>query len=170
MNSKTRPLFFICLGLLFGMAVMYVYNNFIKDTSEPSNPKIEYSSSTGTQNNSSQSIDSTLNQSIDELTNEKTVIDYVKQNNALPNYYITKNEAKKQGWNPSKRNLCDVLPGRAIGGDKFSNREKTLPPGEKYFEADVNYHCGNRKADRIVFTKNGDVYLTKDHYKSFEKQ
>ncbi|WP_267401541.1 MULTISPECIES: ribonuclease domain-containing protein [unclassified Chryseobacterium] len=163
MNSKTRPLFFICLGLLFGMAVMYIYNNFISDQqTEHVNPKIEYGSSTGNINNNDQSID--------ELTNEKTVINYVKQNHQLPDYYITKNEARKQGWNPGKGNLCEVLPGKAIGGDKFSNREKSLPQGVQYFEADVNYHCGNRNADRIVFTQNGDVYLTKDHYKSFEKQ
>ena len=37
-------------------------------------------------------------------------------------------------------------------------------------EADVNYNCGNRNADRIVFTKNGEVWLTKNHYKSFQKQ
>jgi len=107
---------------------------------------------------------------IDELTNKNTVINYVKSNHRLPDYYITKGEARKQGWVASKGNLCDVLPGRAIGGDNFSNREKTLPSGNKYFEADVNYNCGNRNADRIVFTKNGEVWLTKNHYKSFEKQ
>jgi hypothetical protein len=109
-------------------------------------------------------------ENIDELTNENTVINYVKDNRRLPDYYITKSEAKKSGWVPSKGNLCDVLPGRAIGGDDFRNREKQLPGTEQYFEADINYNCGNRNADRIVFTKNGDVYLTKDHYKSFQKQ
>lgn len=98
------------------------------------------------------------------------MISYVKQHHELPDYYLTKNEAKKLGWNPSKGNLCEVLPGKAIGGDYFGNREGKLPKGQKYFEADVNYHCGNRNADRIIFTKNGDVYLTKNHYKSFEKQ
>ncbi|WP_326984742.1 ribonuclease domain-containing protein [Chryseobacterium sp. MYb264] len=163
MNNKTRPLFFICLGLLFGMAVMYIYNNFIADSkAENRKPVIEYGSTSGNQNSADPSID--------ELTNEKTVIQYVKQNHQLPNCYITKNEARKQGWNAAQGNLCEVLPGKAIGGDKFSNREKTLPQGVQYFEADVNYHCGNRNADRIVFTENGEVYLTKDHYKSFEKQ
>lgn len=164
MNAKIRSLFFICLGLLFGMSVMYVYNNFIKNNpTSANNTKVEY----GKVN---EAESSSLQQSVDQLTAEKTVISYVKQNHRLPDYYITKNEARKQGWNPSKGNLCEVLPGHAIGGDKFSNREKTLPQGEKYFEADVNYHCGNRNADRIIFTKNGDVYLTKNHYKSFEKQ
>jgi len=163
MNSKTRPLFFICLGLLFGMAVMYIYNNFIADQkAENTKPAVEYGSSSGNQEISAPTID--------ELTNETKVIEYVKQHHQLPDYYLTKNEARKQGWNPAKGNLCDVLPGKAIGGDSFSNREKTLPQGVHYFEADVNYHCGNRNADRIVFTENGDVYLTKNHYKSFEKR
>lgn len=172
MNGKIRSLFFICLGLLFGMAVMYVYRNFIEDkkdqTGSVKKETVNYSSTTpdGASNNGN----SSAQVSIDQLTEEKTVISYVKQNHKLPDYYITKNEARKQGWNPSKGNLCDVLPGKAIGGDKFGNREGRLPDGEKYFEADVNYHCGGRNADRIIYTQNGDVYLTKNHYKSFEKQ
>ncbi|MGX5683933.1 ribonuclease domain-containing protein [Chryseobacterium cucumeris] len=165
MNGKIRSVFFICLGLLFGMSVMYVYRNFIEDKKDQSGSakKVSYGS-TSSEGNSSAQV------SIDQLTEEKTVISYVKQNHKLPDYYITKNEARKQGWNPSKGNLCDVLPGKAIGGDQFRNRERRLPDGEKYFEADVNYHCGGRNADRIIYTRNGDVYLTKNHYKSFEKQ
>lgn len=172
MNSKTRSLFFICLGLLFGMSAMYVYNNFIADKKNNPNPvttetaSLE-SNSAPNQNTGGSSEDQ---QSIEKLTEEKTVISYVKQQHRLPDYYITKNEARKEGWNASKGNLCEVLPGKAIGGDKFSNRERRLPDGEKYFEADVNYQCGGRNADRIIFTKEGDVYLTKNHYKSFEKQ
>ncbi|MDP9960303.1 ribonuclease domain-containing protein [Chryseobacterium lathyri] len=171
MNGKIRSVFFICLGLLFGMSVMYVYNNFIAD--KKGNTETVKTETTGYGSTSPDSRSNNTNpssQPIDQLTEEKTVINYVKQNHRLPEYYITKNEARKQGWNASKGNLCDVLPGKAIGGDKFGNREKKLPQGEKYYEADVNYSCGNRNADRIIFTKNGDVYLTKDHYKSFEKQ
>lgn len=168
MDSKKRSLLFACLGLLFGMSVMYVYNNFIADkevlnkTEKPpvflKNEDHKYRS---TPENSSK---------IYSITEEKTVINYVKEHHRLPEYYITKTKAKKLGWNPSQGNLCEVLPGKAIGGDHFSNREKKLPKNEQYFEADVNYNCGNRNADRIVFTKDGEVYLTKNHYKSFEKQ
>lgn len=94
----------------------------------------------------------------------------MKTHRRLPEYYITKEEARKLGWISSKGNLCEVIPGKAIGGDHFSNREKKLPADNKYFEADVNYNCSNRNADRIIFTKNGDVWLTKNHYKTFEKQ
>lgn len=107
---------------------------------------------------------------IEKLTDETIVINYVKKHKRLPEYYITKAEAKRQGWRPSEGNLCDVLPNRAIGGDRFSNREKKLPDHGKYYEADINYRCGRRNAERIVFNEKGDVWLTKNHYKSFEKQ
>lgn len=168
MNSKIRSLLFACLGLLFGMSVMYIYKNFIADKKE--NPSEQTNRNSEKQLQSKEINNSENSSEIYSITEEKTVIDYVKQNHKFPDYYITKNEAKKQGWNPSQGNLCEVLPGKAIGGDHFSNRERKLPAGVKYFEADVNYNCGNRNADRIIFTKDGEVYLTKNHYKSFEKQ
>lgn len=166
MNGKIRSLFFICLGLLFGMSMMYVYNNFIADKKviPHGKPVVEYGSSGGSTSAFSDQ------ESIDQLTEDKKVVQYIKQNHRLPDYYLTKNEARKQGWNPAKGNLCEVAPGKAIGGDRFGNRERILPDGKEYFEADVNYHCEGRKADRIVFTKDGEVYLSKNHYKSFEKQ
>lgn len=171
MNSKLRPLFFICSGLLFGMFVMYLFNNYkIEKKDHTETPTIENINSGHTSFEESTPDSSSYQHSIDQLTEEKKVISYVKKNHRLPEYYITKSQARKQGWNPSQGNLCEVLPRKAIGGDKFSNREGKLPRGEKYFEADVNYNCGNRNADRIVFTENGDVYLTKNHYKSFVKQ
>lgn len=170
MNSKIRSVFFICLGLLFGMSVMYIYNNFIKDRGHFSAKTENVNYGSTTTEDQYNNVGSSSQVSIEQLTEEKTVISYVKQNHRLPDYYITKSEARKQGWNPSKGNLCETLPGKAIGGDKFGNREGRLPDGDQYFEADVNYHCGGRNADRIIYTKNGDVYLTKNHYKSFDKQ
>lgn len=49
------------------------------------------------------------NQSIDALTEEKIVTDYLK-NGELPEYYITKKEAQREGWVAKEGNLCDVLP------------------------------------------------------------
>lgn len=163
-KSRTFILFFI--GALVGMLAMYLFSNYKieKKNAEPvieNSTKIEKNEPNSTSKNS---------KSIDELTKENVVINYVKKNHELPDYYLTKSEARNQGWNASAGNLCEVLPGKAIGGDKFSNREKQLPKGNQYFEADVNYNCGNRNGDRIVFTKNGEVWLTHDHYRSFEKQ
>jgi len=170
MNGKIRSLFFICLGLLFGMSVMYVYNNFITDKNTSHQEETITNQKNQSNFQTKQGNTSENSSEIYFITEETKVISYVKQNHELPNYYLTKNEAKKLGWNPSKGNLCDVLPGKAIGGDHFGNREGKLPKGNQYFEADVNYNCGNRNSDRIIFTKNGEVYLTKNHYKSFEKQ
>lgn len=167
-NSAKLALFFI-IGMLSAFLVMYLIDNY---RIEKKNQNSEFAENTvgKTKNSESDEGNSFEGNSIQNLTNEVKVINYVKSNHELPDYYITKSEARKQGWVPSEGNLCDVLPGKAIGGDKFSNREKTLPSGKQYFEADVNYNCGNRNADRIVFTKEGEVYLTKNHYKSFQKQ
>lgn len=107
--------------------------------------------------------------SIRQMTDVATVSRYLKENHRLPSYYLTKNEARKLGWNPAVGNLCDVLPGRAIGGDAFRNRERKLPVRGKYYEADVNYNCGTRGPDRVIFDQTGNVWLTRDHYKTFEK-
>ena len=166
-------LFFI-IGMLSAFLVMYLFENYkIEKKPQPENQEnvvVKQQTRNESFNDNQERNSSESSGNIDELTEENLVIDYVKANRKLPDYYITKGEARSQGWVASEGNLCDVLPGRAIGGDKFSNREKTLPTGAQYFEADVNYNCGRRNADRIVFTKNGDVWLTHDHYKSFQKQ
>lgn len=112
------------------------------------------------------------NYSIDELTKADVVVAYLKEHGKLPEYYITKSEARDLGWIASKGNLCELLPGKAIGGDYFGNREGKLPTqkARKYYEADLNYDCGRRNADRVVYSNDGLIFLTFDHYKSFEKQ
>ena len=109
--------------------------------------------------------------SIEEMTDAEVVINFIKKHGALPNYYITKNEARKKGWDPAKGNLCDVLPGKAIGGDHFGNFENRLPnkKGRKYKEADINYNCGHRQAKRLIFSNDGLIYTTDDHYNTFTK-
>lgn len=168
MNNKTNSVIFLIIGMLIGGLVMHFCSNYTIERKDKA--KVEAKKDNLSPKQASQIENSFDENSIQNLTNETLVINYVKAHHELPKYYITKSEARKQGWNPSSGNLCDVLPGKAIGGDKFSNREKQLPAGAQYFEADVNYNCGNRGADRIVFTKDGEVWLTKNHYKSFEKQ
>ncbi len=105
---------------------------------------------------------------IETLTAVNTVVGYLKQNHRLPNYYVTKKQARQAGWDARAGNLCQVLPGKAIGGDRFSNREQTLPsaPGRVWREADINYHCGRRGADRVLFANDGLIYVSRDHYKN----
>lgn len=155
-DVKKRSLLLFIIGALLGIAGYYI---FIKLTSNTKDSSLQYKPK----------IDQSISQSADiyALTKEDVVIEHVKKYHKLPEYYLTKSVARKQGWVPSQNNLCDVLPGKAIGGDRFQNREKRLPKSEQYYEADVNYHCGQRNADRIIFTKQGKVYLTRDHYKTF---
>lgn len=87
----------------------------------------------------------------------------------LPDNYITKSEAEDEGWVSYEGNLWEVTDGASIGGDRFGNREGLLPKGEKYYECDVNYDGGYRGEERLIYTADGDVYYTNDHYKSFEK-
>ena len=87
----------------------------------------------------------------------------------LPDNYITKAEAEDAGWVSTEGNLWDVAYGMSIGGDRFGNREGLLPAGETYYECDVNYAGGYRGEERIIYTDDGDVYYTADHYESFIK-
>lgn len=165
MNPQKKKIFkAFLIGAMGGILIMFAFNYFSGKKDKSLAPSVFGNTENlknGTQN---------LTGEISEITKAETVINYVKSNRKLPDFYLTKNEAKKAGWIPSKQNLCEVLPGKAIGGDNFGNREKLLPQNNQYFEADVNYNCGNRTADRIVYTKNGDVYLSTDHYKSFQQK
>lgn len=122
---------------------------------------------------------STANVSIDEngtYTSKDDVALYIYTYHKLPKNYITKNEAKKLGWNSSKNYVGDVAKGKSIGGDRFGNYEKRLPDikGRKYIECDIDYGGKKRNAKRIIYADDFDesmgfIFYTEDHYKTFEK-
>ena len=105
-----------------------------------------------------------------EYTSKEEVALYIHLYNHLPSNYITKKEAQDLGWESSKGNLNKVAPGKSIGGDKFGNREGLLPKkdGRVYYECDIDYKKGSRNAKRIVFSNDGLIYYTEDHYESYE--
>lgn len=91
---------------------------------------------------------------------------YVHTYGRLPNNYITKAEAKEIGWS------VEDNQGLVIGGDVFQNREGLLPKksSRTYYEADLRSgYGGDRGAERLVFSDDGLIFYTKDHYKSFEQ-
>ena len=103
-------------------------------------------------------------------TSKEYVAAYINQFKTLPNNYITKEQAKKLGWISSQGNLDKIAPGKSIGGDRFGNYEKSLPTqkNRQYYECDIDYHGGRRNAKRIIFSNDGLIYYTEDHYNTFE--
>ena len=104
-------------------------------------------------------------QGTDEGTSEVITIDedgwyystedvalYLYTYGELPDNFITKKEAQSMGWDNKKGNLWEVADGMCIGGDHFGN-----------------YEGGYRGAERIIFSDDGDIYYTGDHYESFEQ-
>ena len=86
----------------------------------------------------------------------------------LPGNFITKNEARDLGWDGGS--VEKYAEGCAIGGDKFGNREGLLPraEGRQYYECDIDTNGQkSRGAKRIVFSNDGLIYYTEDHYESF---
>lgn len=105
-----------------------------------------------------------------EYTTKEDVAEYIYQYGHLPSNFITKDAAKELGWVSSEGNLWEVAPGKSIGGDYFGNYEGILPEksGRKYYECDIDFEGGRRNAKRIVYSNDGLVYYTEDHYETFE--
>lgn len=116
---------------------------------------------------SEQKADTT--ESVDATQSPQQVADYLRKHGELPDYYLTKNEARDLGWVSEEGNLWEVTEGGVIGGDRFGNREGLLPDaaGRTWYEADVNYQGGFRGAERLVFSNDGLIFYTDDHYDSF---
>ena len=94
---------------------------------------------------------------------------YIHTYGKLPDNFITKDEARDLGWEGGS--VEKYAPGKAIGGDRFGNYEGLLPKkkGRTYTECDIDtdsYH--SRGSRRIVFSNDGLIYYTHDHYETFE--
>ena len=102
-------------------------------------------------------------------TTAEDVCVYLLAYGRLPDNFITKKEAKALGW--SSGSLEPYAPGKCIGGDSFGNREGLLPKaeGRTWTECDVNTLGKNSRGDeRLVFSNDGLIYYTGDHYESFQ--
>ncbi len=95
-----------------------------------------------------------------------SILFYLKR---LPDYYISKEIAADYGWVGSKGNLDTILPEKMIGGDVYQNKERKLPsvPGGIWYEADINYDGGYRNGQRILYSNDGLIFVSYDHYKTF---
>lgn len=185
----------IILGLMFALGAC-TRQEAKKESAKTESSKIESSKTESVKDGKNQSKDSTskeetttiseseeetLQESVTEkevqveengnYTSKEEVALYIHTYGKLPVNYITKKEAQDMGWDPSKGNLSDILPGMSIGGSAFGNYEGTLPRanGRRYFECDIDYDGGYRGAKRLVYSNDGLVFYTEDHYNTFEQ-
>lgn len=100
-------------------------------------------------------------------TTKEDVALYIHTYGCLPQNFMTKDEARDLGWNGG--GLEEYAPGMCIGGDYFGNYEGLLPEDREYTECDIDtLFADDRGAKRIVFSDDGLIYYTEDHYESFE--
>lgn len=99
-------------------------------------------------------------------TAKEDVALYLHTYGCLPSNFLTKSEARKLGWEGG--GLEAFAPGMCIGGDRFGNYEGLLPEDRDYRECDIDtLGRDSRGAKRIVFSEDGLIYYTEDHYESF---
>lgn len=101
-------------------------------------------------------------------TSKDKVALYIHTYHKLPSNFITKAEAKALGW--SGGSLLNYAPSKCIGGDRYYNYEGSLPKKEnrQYYECDINtLGAQSRGAERLVYSNDGLIYYTPDHYNTF---
>ena len=153
------------------------------EESEVESPKVELQEETETEDSEADTIEETEAENPEAETSEESeiredgtytskeeVAKYIYLYGHLPDNFITKKEAKALGWVSSEGNLTEVAPGKSIGGDYFGNFEGNLPEkkGREYHECDIDSDGGYRGAKRLVFSNDGLIYYTEDHYNTFE--
>lgn len=95
---------------------------------------------------------------------------YIHTYNRLPKNFITKKEARSLGWEGGS--VEKFAQGKCIGGDRFYNNEEILPvkSGRTYTECDIDtLEKNSRGAKRIVFSNDGLIFYTENHYETFEE-
>lgn len=100
---------------------------------------------------------------------KECVSEHIRRTGTLPENFITKKQARELGYGGG--DLWRYARGKRIGGDRFGNFERRLPDkkGRIWRECDVDYAGGARGAKRLVFSNDGLIFYTADHYESFER-
>ena len=137
------------------------------EEAEPEAPATDESSPAESESEAPAADDPVLDESGVYTTKEDVAL-YIHTYDCLPSNFMTKNEARDLGWEGG--GLDNYAYGMCIGGDRFGNYEGLLPDaaGRKWTECDIDtLHENNRGAKRIVFSNDGLIYYTEDHYESF---
>ena len=140
-----------------------------ESSSTSSSPTSSSAESSSTASSAESSAESAVIDENGSYTSKDDVALYIHVYGHLPSNFITKKEAEKLGW--SGGSLESYAPEKCIGGDRFGNYEGLLPKktGRSYTECDIDtLGKKSRGAKRIVFSNDGLIYYTDDHYASFE--
>ena len=102
-------------------------------------------------------------------TSRDEVALYLHTYGKLPKNFISKKDAEEQGFRFGEGDFGEAFPGMSVGGSRFGNYEGQLPEkaGRRYYECDIDYQGGRRNAKRLVYSNDGLIFYTDDHYKSF---
>ena len=101
--------------------------------------------------------------------NEKDGADYwLKYFGKLPEYYVSSRDLEKLGWRYGKR-PSKFAPGKMYSKGVYENSDGHLPdaPGRIWYEADINYYEGRRNRHRVLWSNDGLIFVTYDHYETF---
>ena len=146
-----------------------------EDVQEVSDTDVQDAESADEQNDTDRSVPEETEdpgETLDEdgaYTTKEDVALYLHLYGHLPDNFITKKQAQKLGW--SGGSLEPYAPGCSIGGSRFGNYEGLLPDkeGRTWTECDIDtMGAKSRGPKRIVFSNDGLIYYTGDHYESFE--
>ena len=78
---------------------------------------------------------------------------------------ITEQRLRRRALGWEGGSVEKYAPGKCIGGSSFGNYEGLLPQDEEYYECDINtLGKSSRGAERLVYTDDGYIYYTGDHY------
>ncbi|WP_218012969.1 ribonuclease domain-containing protein, partial [Testudinibacter aquarius] len=99
------------------------------------------------------------------------LIDSLKNTGKLPDNYVTKDIAEKvYSWQSGK-----PFKQGQLGGDIFDNNLNLLPsaPERIWYEADIgidnNIGRNKQPGTRLLYSNDGYLYMTTDHYKTFKE-
>ena len=172
--KKKKPSLLLTLILVVLAAIFGVAN--LDDAPDPSLPTESLVENVSTAESIPQEETEELTGEISDLpdpdgsyTTKEDVALYIYTYGCLPQNFITKEEARDLGWEGG--GLDNYAYGCCIGGDRFGNYEGLLPDadGRTWTECDIDtMHASSRGPKRIVFSNDGLIYYTDDHYESFE--
>ncbi len=139
------------------------------DTEKPKDPETDPAETDGDDTTAAPEETERIIDKNGSYTSKEDVALYIHTYGKLPSNFISKKDAEKLGWQGGS--LEKFAPGKSIGGSRFGNYEGLLPEkkGRTYTECDIDTRGrSSRGAKRIVFSDDGLIYYTDDHYETFE--